>query len=150
MILTILFVLFAFMFGVGCLRQVSRSGDVVNRGFFAMRIVGGEIGFFLLVGFLSINGDCYVKNATMLSLKKNIEVYQQAAKSINSIAVVSPVAGGAMIGGIENMQQSQNPSELVRYATSLQADLNTQIQYRKVMLQNPWCNWWVIPLPEGL
>jgi hypothetical protein len=150
MILTILFVVCCFVFGVGCLRQVSLNGCFVNNTHFAMRLVGGILGWFLLVGFLSINGDCYSKNAMMLAMKQNIEVYQQAAKNINGIAVVSPVAGGTMIGGIENMQQSQNPSELVKMAAQFQADLNIQIQYRKTMLRNPWCNWWYISLPEGL
>ena len=152
MILTILFVISAIVFVVGLSKRVFRLEYVIHgrMGYVFARIVGGALVFLLLVGFVSINGDCYAKNAKMLSMKQNIEVYQQAAKNINDIAVVSPTAPGSMVGGIENMQQSQNPSELVKFAAQLQADLNTQIQYRKTMLQNPWVNWWYIPLPEGL
>jgi hypothetical protein len=152
MILTILLLVCVVLFAVGISKQVSQDDCIIDGrfGYLVARIVGGVLGFLLLVGLISVNGDCYAKNARMISMKQNIEVYQQAAKNINGIAVVSPTAPGSMIGGIENMQQSQNPSELVKMAAQLQADLNIQIQYRKTMLQNPWSSWWFIQLPQGL
>ena len=152
MILTIVFLVSLVMFIVGLTKQVSHEGyDIPGRGgYLVLRIVGGIVGGMTLAGFLVTNCDCYAKNAQMLAMKQNIEVYQQAAKSINEIAVVSPVAGGTMISGIENIQQSQNPSELVKLSAELQVELNVQIQCRKMMLVNPWSGWWYIPLPRGL
>lgn len=151
MILTILFVVCAGLFVLGLSKQVSRHDDIVNGRFFAFRIIGGLLGGGLLLGFISVNVNCYVQNADMLGKKQNIEVYQKAASSINGIAVVSPTAtGGSIIGGVENMQQSQKPSELWTHAANLQSMLNESVELRKANLSNPWVNWWYIPLPKGL
>jgi hypothetical protein len=109
------------------------------------------MGFIVsVIAVLAIWASCYGENARMIALQKNLSVYQAQYETINQIAVVTPIAQGAMIGGLENAKQSTNASEAYMQYTGMVASLRRSVEGRRVGLSNPWTNWITVPLPVGL
>jgi hypothetical protein len=102
-----------------------------------------------VVASICVSSDAYTENGTMLGLKQSLGLYEKTARELNSVAVVEP-AGGAAIGGIENMRQSTNASGAWLDYRNKTVDVNLLVAKRKAQLRNPWINWLIPPLPPEL
>lgn len=89
----------------------------------------------------------YGNNAEILALRQNIPIAKAAAEALNDVAMVKGVPDGKMIGGLENMQQSQQTSAAWLTYRDMQMRLNALIASRKVWLASPLTNWLTAPLP---
>jgi hypothetical protein len=121
-----------------------------NDGWLISGVMSFVIAVCLFIGLVGIWSGSYNDNARMISLAKNIPTYELAANQINQLSVVSPVANGTMIGGLENMKQSTNASEVYKEYRDAKILLVDMIENRRAAVVNPWTSWIVRPLPTQL
>ena len=104
----------------------------------------------VLISIVGIWSGSYSGNAKMIALAKNIPTYELAVNQINQVSVVSPVAEGTMIGGLENLKQSTNASDVYKDYRNAKIFLIDMIECRRAAIANPWTSCVVRPLPSQL
>lgn len=122
-----------------------------TRGDECASIAIGVFASVALVGFVIgipvVVHEGYCKNAEMIALRSNLAVYEQAARSLNDVAAVKNIAGGSLVGGIENAQQSQQASAAWLQYRDARVQLTNLVAMRRVSLSNPIVSWLTPPLP---